>query len=1303
MQTIENLKNQPFTETPLFLFECKFASGAVEHWSSHAVTVDGQSYRARVLGHNVFEWKLSADEGADTGSKISLTLANADSYLSVLERMTGFKGAQLTVRFVFFALKEGTAASESRVIFRGIAGSPDEITESSVRVSFTNRLSLLRVALPQIRIQKRCPWAFPMTPEQRQEAVTGGARADYSPYYRCGYSPDIPGGCGNFSTDGKPYTSCSYTKADCVLRGMYDKDASDRTTRRFGGIQFVPSTIAVRGYGEKDWHSSAVQTNEAKYNDVVPMLYGAAWYGPPIVCSRNDGNLTRMEVLLGVGEVQRVIKVVVNDYEIPEGVTGANMTATGWYQLVTPGTRNGEFNPDFADASGNPVGDPYGSMAMMSVVVPNRISNGQSLPKIQVLADGLKLDRYNVDGSPAGKTFTNNPAWVLLDILRRCGWSLEDMDVPSFAKSAQYLEEPVPAKDLHGNPTSIPRFQCNLPLQRRRSAADLVRGVRNGSMVLLSYAPGGKLQLRVEGDLASQQNAKPAGSNSTEALSGGWPAYEFSDGTRPFSGILRRESGEPWFRIWSRGTSETVNRLSLEFQDQFNEYQQDSLSLLDLDDVDLTGQELNGSIAALGVANFDQAARVLSLALQKSIQGNVYVEFGTSVRAFGLTPGDLIAITYEKEAFDRMPFRVVRIAPTTNFRTAVITAQVHDDAWYSAPDLTHPGGRRLNSGSRVPRPLIGAVLDDNEVPQFKIEEKPREAADGTPSVVLTVEFHAPGRVQAVGLAAPVLSLTPVIHEEGGTLAAGTYYYALSGLDPAGAEGPLSFSVRAAVAGESKTNTVQLRDISVDAGTTALNVYRGKVPASLVRIAASVAVDTEFIDDGSHTPELIGPPDPNYDHANFYWRLELQPETRVSSQSANSVTGSALSMTANQFRGAIVRITAGKGAGQERPVIANEETSLTVAPEWDIEPDESSSFCVAEASWKFGALTVDGPAEFEVPNRKNATVHISGRSANVRDEECPAEISPLTRWRIGGCGGADADIPPVPAFGLYAPGAGKVEVMSISFTDLTNTHTVTAGTLTLYYENELKPPVPGSLASPLDDATTELVLDVPVKAGDVLRVENEIISVNADAESGECSFTRGSHGSVAVAHEAGTKVYILSRRVQIVPFADDFFGSPASGDYTHSFDFSDVRIWAAELFVTNSHGSGLPKQLSFTTTTEGGLRTLSGGQYSIQIDGFVAAEANAAPAIVVETSHAVRDVYAVVSSAPAGGPISLLLKMDGSPYCGLTIPDGATASDIIPGTTLLPLTDRAKLTLEVVSVPQGKDNFPGRDLSVSIRL
>ncbi|HWB95684.1 MAG TPA: hypothetical protein VG672_03255, partial [Bryobacteraceae bacterium] len=409
MQSIVELKEQAITQTPLLLFECVLCGGAVERWSTHRVTVDGQTYEARVLAHNVFEVQAASDQGADGIPRISLALANADSHFSQLERTTGWKGARITARFLFYDLKGDAPASESTVLFQGIANPPEEISESVFRISAINRLSMQRLLLPEVRIQRRCPWEFPGTPAQREEGVTGLDGGRYSRFFRCGYSPDQSGGAGNLN-GGQPFPTCGRTRADCEARGMFRTDQAQRITRRFGGIEFVPSQISVRSFGDKSWHAATVSENTARYNDFVPLVYGTAWFAPPVVFARNDGNLTHLEVLLGMGEIQGVIKVLANDVEIPAGQAGVNMTTTGWYNLASAGNRTGDFNLDFEG------GDPYGSMAFLSVVVPNRINDGRALPSVKVLLDGLKLPSYEADGSYAGDAFTNNPAWVILDL-----------------------------------------------------------------------------------------------------------------------------------------------------------------------------------------------------------------------------------------------------------------------------------------------------------------------------------------------------------------------------------------------------------------------------------------------------------------------------------------------------------------------------------------------------------------------------------------------------------------------------------------------------------------------------------------------------------------------------------------------------------------------------------------------------------------------------------------------------------------------------------------------------------------------
>ena len=81
MATINDIKEQSITATPLLLFECVLSSGAVERWSTHAATVNGEHYSARVLRHDLFEMQSGAVDGIDAIAKVSLWLANADSHL----------------------------------------------------------------------------------------------------------------------------------------------------------------------------------------------------------------------------------------------------------------------------------------------------------------------------------------------------------------------------------------------------------------------------------------------------------------------------------------------------------------------------------------------------------------------------------------------------------------------------------------------------------------------------------------------------------------------------------------------------------------------------------------------------------------------------------------------------------------------------------------------------------------------------------------------------------------------------------------------------------------------------------------------------------------------------------------------------------------------------------------------------------------------------------------------------------------------------------------------------------------------
>jgi hypothetical protein len=397
----------------------------------------------------------------------------------------------------------------------------------------------------------------------------------------------------------------------------------------------------------------------------------------------------------------------------------------------------------------------------------------------------MKLEQFAPDGSYVGESFTNNPAWVLLDVLQRCGWSLDDIDLGSFGRAAVYCAEPIPALDLFGNAIQIPRFQCNLALRNRRSAGDVARGIRNNARLFLRYGAAGQLEMGMENTLGLEQPTKPGGSNSGAALNGGWPSYEFGDGSNGFSGILRKSNCEPAIRVWSKSTAETANRVTMEFQDAFNDYQQDSLSLADADDVSAAGQEISLALPVLGIPNFNQAARVAKYYLDKAIAGNTYVEFETSVRGVRLKPGDLVTVTYLKEGFDRQPFRISKIAPGANYGTALITAQIHQDEWYTDDNTfeNSPVRRQPGAGSGAPRPLVGKVLDAEGTPQFELVEKSKEGADGSTSLTLEAGFVVPAQPEMSELGIPIISLAAPSEPSGGSLGGDqTLYYAVTATD-----------------------------------------------------------------------------------------------------------------------------------------------------------------------------------------------------------------------------------------------------------------------------------------------------------------------------------------------------------------------------------------------------------------------------------------------------------------------------------------------------------------------------------------
>jgi hypothetical protein len=149
---------------------------------------------------------------------------------------------------------------------------------------------------------------------------------------------------------------------------------------------------------------------------------------------------------------------------------------------------------------------------------------------------------------------------------------------------------------------------------------------------------------------------------------------------------------------------------------------------------------------------------------------------------------------------------------------------------------------------------------------------------------------------------------------------------------------------------------------------------------------------------------------------------------------------------------------------------------------------------------------------------------------------------------------------------------------------------------------------------------------------------------------------------------------------------------------------NARLAAATLFVVNAQGNSPTGSVNFTSLTGGGLRTYSGGQLNLQVNGVLAIENQATPPLLVQEATSVRDVSATLGTAPTGAPVTVAVTLNGSVYCTLSIAVGQTGSGTpIGGETLAPLPALGVLGLNVTSLMQTSGVHPGADLTVTIRL
>ena len=964
---IASAKDSQQSFQPLLLAQITFQGGTVYRAATHPLNTaeggyqyGGNNYLGRIISQDIGAVQGYDAGGIDLIPRVSLVLADADKAIKTgYEDVYGFSGATLDLVFVFWDADSSTFSSDSIVRFRGICD-PAQCDDTTLTVSAVNKLNLQRRMLPPIPLQRRCPWIFPTTATTRQSAADNAD--DIS--YECGYSPDAIGGNarGNYSSGTTPFTSCDYTKAACVARGMYKQDSSSRVTGRFGGVQYEGSTGGrSREYTTGNWIDIANNPNEARYGQPIPMVYGTAWVDAVVIQPQGDGNSTRFEAIVCVGEVQNILHVVVNDEtvqpatDITGGVNYIVSDKLFRYNVINQGDRNGSPN---LDTPWNGNGDPYGSLCVILCVVPRRLAEATSAPKVRVLVQGPKLRVYT-GTSTYSLTYTSNPVWVIMDLLTWAGVSYSELDIQTFIDAAAICDASVTYTDQYGASSTHARYSCSLVIRQRRSAADIIRSVRQGcGAILVPNSSTGKLQIFIEGTLASQQPSAVTGSNyntaiSSKSLTGsttnGYVAYDF---TKFLGG---RQSS---FKVQTQPISSTPNRVSFGFVNSERDWAGDSVSIVDTDAVARCGQEVAEQMEADGVNTLDQAKRIGARRLARNLYGNARGDAaGTEIytwldsfRAVRCRVGHIVRISNAQFGISNVLARITQLRPSTNFETVQIVAQRHNDNWYvdSYGQAADPA-QSLQPRNRLERaafawgpsqvvPNVSDPLYDETDLTFTLAEAHETAADGT--IITKLYLSGCWPVNLFTGAPPQVGRQGTTASSGGTMLGSgrSYYMAVVALDAFGAPSGPSNLCQVVVTNTGTSNTITVPILGWPSGAAGYICYVGASPQLLTEHASNSSSTPTSITVTAYQQRGKGMPDPEFDRMRV--KVKRVAHSGVWGQPVDAVGSGTLKIdsagwTVNQWAGYDCSIL-GIAAGGNMPVlnytvVSNTADTLTVTP------------------------------------------------------------------------------------------------------------------------------------------------------------------------------------------------------------------------------------------------------------------------------------------------------------------------------------------------------------------------------------
>ena len=215
------------------------------------------------------------------------------------------------------------------------------------------------------------------------------------------------------------------------------------------------------------------------------------------------------------------------------------------------------------------------------------------------------------------RTYCNNPAWVLWDLITHPRYGLgdwieeSDLNIYAFYKVARFCDEQVPAHV--GDDSTEPRFTTNVYLRTKSEAYKVIKDLSSIFTGILYW---------MDGEVSPIADTRE------------YPVYIFNP-SNIIDGNISYET---------TGTRTRTNQVIVSWNNPENNYKIEPLVVEDQENIVKTGQIVSESASAFGATSYGQALRYGRWKLWTATNQTEIISFKTAINAAFLQPGDVITV-----------------------------------------------------------------------------------------------------------------------------------------------------------------------------------------------------------------------------------------------------------------------------------------------------------------------------------------------------------------------------------------------------------------------------------------------------------------------------------------------------------------------------------------------------------------------------------------------------------------------------------------------------------------------------------